>query len=214
MPRDRSNEAWIQDLTAGGAVQEQALEDLRQIILSGLPYGLSKWITANDPRFEPLAGEVVQETLVRVLDRLDTFEGRSKFTTWVYTIAVRIALTELRKARWRETSLDEILEGNPNYFSTEVDGFHQHSENPEEALEKSDLMMRIERIIQEELTEKQRNALIALAVKDMPMEVVAEQLGTNRNALYKLLHDARLRLKQRMEAEGLMPEDVLASFED
>ena len=74
--------------------------------------------------------------------------------------------------------------------------------------------MRIERIIQEELTEKQRAALVALAVKDMPMEVVAEQLGTNRNALYKLLHDARLRLKQRMEAEGLMPEDVLASFED
>ena len=214
MPRDRSNETWIQDLTAGGEVQEQALDDLRQIILGGLPYGLSKWITADDPRFEPLAGEVAQETLVRVLDRLDTFEGRSKFTTWVYTIAVRIALTELRKARWREASLDDILEGNPNYFSTDADGFHQRSDNPEEALEKRDLMMRIERIIQEELTEKQRAALVALAVKDMPMEVVAEQLGTNRNALYKLLHDARLRLKQRMEAEGLMPEDVLASFED
>lgn len=213
MPKDRTNEEWIADLKADGQIQQEALADLRQIILAGLPYGLSKWLSPSDPRFEPLSTEVAQETLLRVLDRMDTFEGRSKFTTWVYTIAVRIALSELRKAKWREVSLDNILEDNPNFFSADTEGYHFQSDNPEEYAEKADLMNRIERVIREELTEKQRTALIALGVKGMPMEVVAEQMGTNRNALYKLLHDARLRLKSQLEAEGLISEEILAAFE-
>ena len=213
MPRERTNETWLHDLASTGPEQEEALEDLRQIILAGLPFGLSKWLRADDPRFESLVNEVTQDTILRILDRLDTFEGRSKFTTWVYTIAVRNALTELRKARWREASLDEILDTNPNYLVGGSDGFQSSSENPETSAVRQDLMDRIERIIREELTDRQRTALIGLGVKGMPMEIVAEQLGTNRNALYKLLHDARLRLKARLEAEGLAPQEILAAFE-
>jgi RNA polymerase sigma-70 factor (ECF subfamily) len=44
------------------------------------------------------------------------------------------------------------------------------------------------------------------------MEEAARRLGTNRNALYKMLHDARLRIKKRLAAEGLSPEDVLAAM--
>ena len=71
----------------------------------------------------------------------------------------------------------------------------------------------ISRIIQEELTDKQRQAMIAIGVKGMPMEEVARRMGSNRNALYKLLHDARIRLKNRLALEGLTPEDVLSVFE-
>lgn len=53
--------------------------------------------------------ETAQETLLRVLDRLDSFEGRSQFMTWVYTIAVRIALTELRRKRWKNVSLESMV---------------------------------------------------------------------------------------------------------
>lgn len=213
MSTERSNEKWIEDLKSEGAAQQQALEDLRVIIVSSLRYGLSRWLQPTDPRFEPLATEVAQEALLRVLDRLDTFEGRSKFTTWVYTIAVRLGLSELRKARWREVSLDHILEENPNYFPPESGGYHFEGENPEAYAEKIDLVKHIERVIAEELTEKQRTALIALGIKGMPMEVVAEQMGTNRNALYKLMHDARMRLKKRLAAEGLLADDILATFE-
>lgn len=213
MSRERANEEWIHDLTATGPTRQLALDDLQQIIRAGLPYGLSKWLQASDPRFEPLVEEVVQETLLRVLDRLDTFEGRAKFTTWVYTIAVRLALSELRKAKWREVSLDQILEANPNYFSSGESGYQGSIENPDSYTEKADTIMRVERIIREELTDRQRAALIALAIQGLPMDQVAEQLGTNRNALYKLMHDARLRLKKRLKAEGLMAEDVFAAFE-
>ena len=74
-------------------------------------------------------------------------------------------------------------------------------------------MQRIQRLMMEELTDKQRQAMLAISVKGMPIEEVARRMGTNRNALYKLLHDGRLRLKNRMAREGLTPQDILSVFE-
>ena len=89
----RTNEAWLADLGATGPAREAALEDLRVIIQKGLPYALSRWLSPDQPQFSSLVDEVTQETLLRVLDQLNTFEGRSQFTTWVHKIAVRIART-------------------------------------------------------------------------------------------------------------------------
>lgn len=208
---ERSNEQWVSELGAPGEAQEIALGDLRAIVLRGLPYALSKWLTPTDPQFESLSEEVAQDTLLRVLDSLHTFEGRSKFTTWVHKIAVRIALTELRRKRWRDVSLDELTENAPGQGPLGV--LTAHVAGPEVVAEQSDMIAHLQRVIAEELTEKQREALIATRIHGVPMEEVARRMGTNRNALYKLLHDARLRLKNRLEEEGLSPEDVLAAFE-
>ena len=208
---ERSNEQWVDDLAAPGEAQEIALGDLRAIVLRGLPYALSKWLTPSDPEFESLSEEVAQDTLLRVLESLHTFEGRSKFTTWVHKIAVRIALTELRRKRWRDVSLDELTENAPGQGPLGV--LTAHVAGPEVVAEQSDMIAHLQRVISEKLTEKQREALIATRIHGMPMEEVARRMGTNRNALYKLLHDARLRLKTRLEEEGLSPEDVMAAFE-
>lgn len=209
----RTNEEWISDLQSAGTRRDAALADLRQAILNGLPYALNKWLPTNDPRFNPLAEEVAQDTLLRVLDRLDTFEGRSQFTTWVHKIAVRIALTELRRKRWENFSLEEIVEGEEGFPMGSLMIDHQAS-SPEEQAEGADMMQRLQRIIAEELTDKQRQAMVAIAIKGMPFEEVARRMGTNRNALYKMMHDTRLRLKHRLAQEGLTPEDVLAGFEN
>lgn len=208
----RTNEQWVVDLQVEGVQRESALADLRQIILTGLPYALNKWLPTGDPRFASLAEEVAQDTLLRVLDRLDTFEGRSQFTTWVHKIAVRIALTELRRKRWENVSLDELVEGKD---SPAMEGLmmDRQASTPEEMVEGTELMQRLQRILAEELTDKQRQAMMAVAIQGMPLEEVARRMGTNRNALYKLMHDTRLRLKRRLALEGLTPEDVLASFE-
>ncbi|MCH7609650.1 MAG: sigma-70 family RNA polymerase sigma factor [Chloroflexi bacterium] len=208
---ERSNEQWVDDLAAPGEAQEIALGDLRAIVLRGLPYALSKWLTPSDPEFESLSEEVAQDTLLRVLESLHTFEGRSKFTTWVHKIAVRIALTELRRKRWRDVSLDELTENAPGQGPLGV--LTAHVAGPEVVAEQSDMIAHLQRVISEKLTEKQREALIATRIHGMPMEEVARRMGTNRNALYKLLHDARLRLKTGLEEGGLSPEDVMAAFE-
>jgi len=208
----RTNDEWLADLRSSGEQQESALEDLRQVIQAGLPYALNKWLARDDPRLQPLVDEATQDTLLRVLDRLDSFEGRSQFTTWVHKIAVRNALTELRRKRWENVSLDDLIAGeeSPSFLQLMAD---PNATSPEAAVEGADLMQNLQRIIVEALTEKQRQALVAIAIKGMPLEEVARRMGSNRNALYKLLHDARLRIKRRLAQEGLTPEDLLAAFE-
>jgi RNA polymerase sigma-70 factor (ECF subfamily) len=207
----RTNEAWLSDLRSNGEVRSRALEDLRLVIQRGLPYALSRWLSPDQPQFGALVDEVTQETLLRVLDQLDTFEGRSQFTTWVHKIAVRIALTELRRKRWRDSSLDELTE---NEDAPPPPGLLADSQaGPEISAERVDMLSRVRRIIEEELTERQRQALILLGVQDMPIEDAARKLKTNRNALYKLLHDARLRLRTRLAKEEIAPHEVLALFE-
>jgi len=207
----RSNDQWIADLRSKGSAQDAALTDLHRIILANLPYALSTWLSADDPRFQPLAEEAAQETLLRVLDHLDTFEGRSQFTTWVHKIAVRVALTELRRKRWENFSLDELVENEMSPPPARL--MADSARGPESIVEGKDILERLRSVIAEELTEKQRQAMIAVAIKGMPLEEVARRMGTNRNALYKLMHDTRLRLKRRLAQDGLTPEDVLAIFE-
>ena len=207
----RTNEQWVSDLRTDGSRRETALVDLRAEILYGLPYALRDWLSPDDPHFTALTEEVAQETLLRVLAHLDSFEGRSQFTTWVHKIAVRVALTELRRRRWKDVSLESLTkdaegEGTSRPIADTAPG-------PETMIEQADLLARVQKMMREELTDKQLRAMMAVAIRGMPLEEAARRLGTERNALYKLLHDARLRLKRRLAREGLTPGELLAVFE-
>jgi len=207
----RTNEQWLSDLQQDGDSREAALGDLRAVIMNGLPYALSRWVSPSEPRFEFLVEEVAQETLLRILDRLHTFDGRSQFTTWAHKIAIRIALSELRRKRWRDSSLDELADNEEAPAPESL--MEDFSAGPETSVERADMLRRVRRVIAEELTDRQREALLLLSVQELPMDEAARKLKTNRNALYKLLHDARLRLKRRLSLEGLSAQEVLTAFE-
>lgn len=206
----RDNDAWKNDLRATGQRQEDALADLRTLLLRALPSGISRWLSPNHPSFEYLIENVTQETLMRVLKSLETFEGRSQFTTWVYKIAVRVALNELRRRRWKDVSLDGLQDEDNE--EGRVVQFASEDPTPEHAFDREDAILRVRKILDEELTSKQRAAMDAIALQGVPLEEVARRLGTNRNALYKMMHDARLKLKRRLEREGLPPQELLAMF--
>ena len=210
MPK-RTNEQWLSDLRAGGSRRESALTDLRAEVMHGLPYTLRDWLAPDDPHFAALAEEVTQETLMRVLDHLASFEGRSQFTTWVHKIAVRVALTELRRRHWKDVSLDNLLDSDEGERAPSA--IADRAAEPEIAAEQSDLLAHLQAMMQEELTPKQLRAMMAVGMKGMPLEEAARRMGTERNALYKLLHDARVRLKRRLAREGLSPTDMLVVFE-
>lgn len=207
----RDNQSWLADLRSEGLQRNNALNDLRDILLRVLPNALSRWLSPDSGHFEAFLDDVAQETLLRVLDRIDTFEGRSQFTTWVYKIAIRIALSELRLRKWKEISLDGLEEGNdPDRMPSEK--FASSDSGPEAVLEQKDAMKMVIRIIDEELTSRQRAVIMAVNVRGVPLDVLAQRIGTNRNALYKMMHDARLKLKHRLEREGLSPEELLNIF--
>ena len=96
--------------------------------------------------------------MLRVLDKMDTFEGRSQFTTWVHKIAVRIALTELRRLRWKDVSLDNMIDSEESYLPPHL--MADSTPGPESSTEQSDLLAHVQRLISEELTDKQRQAMI------------------------------------------------------
>ncbi len=206
----RTNSEWVSDLKAGGSIQAAALADLRLILLTGLPYALAPWLRADSPHYHSLAEEVAQETLLRVLAHLDTFEGRSQFTTWAHKIAVRVVFTELRRRRWKDVSLDGLPQAETGEaVPTRMADFRP---GPEASVEREDLLTYLQQVMQEELTPKQLQALTAVGMQGRLPEDVARQMGLSRNALYKLLHDARVKLKHRLKREGLTPEELLALF--
>jgi len=209
--RSRENTEWLSDLASRGEAQEAALADLRATLVSGLRRGLTAWLEPGSPQLEALAEEASQEALVRILSRLDTFEGRSRFTTWAYKVAIRIALTDLRRKQWQDVSLDQMLEG-PTDQGLEA-AVIDPGGGPETTVEQQDMLDRIGRILREELTGRQFAIMEAVALRGVPMEALAQKMGMERNALYKMMHDARLKLKRRLAREGLDLGEVMATFE-
>jgi RNA polymerase sigma-70 factor (ECF subfamily) len=202
--KDRTNQEWLAELK--GPEQEEALADLRAFLVRGLGYALASYQDVKQANIE----DFVQDALLRIMGALDTFRGESKFTTWAQKIAVRVAFTEMRRSRWKDTSLDDIVDSQGTGFVPDM--LVDTSAGPDQQATQRIFIETLQRLIATELTEKQRQALVATQIRGMPMEEVARRMGSNRNALYKLLHDARQRLKKKLEAEGLSTEEVLAAF--
>jgi RNA polymerase sigma-70 factor (ECF subfamily) len=152
--------------------------------------------------------DVVQQALVHILDHLEQFQGRSRFTTWAMAIAVRLAMSALRRTRWQDVSLESMTapidEGAPAWDSDDTTSPAQHAEQHA-------MVETLNRLIDEALTEKQWLALTA-DLGGMPLEEIARRLGSNVNAVYKLLHDARQRLKHGLATAGYTAEDVRSAF--
>lgn len=208
--RTRTNEEWIADLRAAGPAREAALDDLRLVLANGLRRGLIGQIDTAAPEFDALVDDFIQEASLKVLDNLDSFAGRSLFTTWANKIALNIGLTELRRKRWRDMSLDRLTQTEDGEYTPSF--MADPAPRPEDLTERRELMKYVSRLINEELTEKQRTALTAAVIQGRPLSEVAYMMDSNQNAVYKLVFDARQRLRRRLAEDGLAPEDVIATF--
>lgn len=201
----RTDAEWCSQL--GGAAPDGALADLRGLLLRGLGFALASYrVTESDLE------DFVQDGLVKIMQELSSYRGEARFTTWAQKVCVRLALTELRRRRWQDVSLDDLM------ATTEMTDFTpailtDNSADPSQVAPAQMMMATVQRIIEEELTERQRTAMMAVMQGGMPLQEVAERMGANRNALYKLLHDARQRLQKRMMKEGLTPQELLSMFE-
>lgn len=202
MARPRTNEDWRSELGLEGPAQVAALEDLRAYLLRALPGCLKRFGGFPDDLLE----DVVQDVLLRVLDQLDRFEGRSRFTTWVTTIAVRLALTELRRRRWKDVSLEEVMAEHEWTPRQHVDP----EADPERQVAQAGILRAMQSTLSR-LSERQRTAVVA-ELRGMPQDEIGRHLGITRNAVYKLGHDARKNLKHALEAEGFDAAEIRAAF--
>ncbi len=203
----RTNSEWLNDLR--GSDQDQAIEDLRKVLKRGLIYSLSSRIKTD---LETQVDDFVQDAILRILDKLDTFRGESRFTTWAQKVAVRVAYTELRRQRWKDISLEDLMPEDSGDFTPLV--LADPSPNPEKRATQTIMTEMIETMLKEDLTERQRTAMLAIMKGGMSLEEVARRMDTNRNALYKLLHDARKQMRISLLEKGLTPVEVIEAFEN
>jgi RNA polymerase sigma-70 factor, ECF subfamily len=199
----RTNEQWLAELR--GPNPNEALSDLYDLLVRGLRAALGGRAGVADANIEDFA----QEALLKITDNLDSFRGESRFTTWAKKIAMNVALTELKRRRWRDVSLQDLLAGR----TATGRGLADPQSTPEQIAFQNMVFAELRGIIDKELTDRQREAVVAVILEGMPIAEVARRMGTNQNALYKLLYDARKKLKLRMEAVGLPPQEVLAAFD-
>lgn len=216
---ERSNEQWLADLAGEPEQQSAALQDLRERLQRSIFYYLnherSDLRDLSNQEITRMAEDLAQEATLRVMQNVAHFRGESRFTTWANKIAVRLAISDLRRARYKDFSLENLTadgELSP-IASNPTPAGGNNLPNPETAVERTDVMAKIGSAMQEALTERQYRALVAVALQGIAMDVVAEQMGTNRNALYKLLHDARRKLRSHLESQGLPVDYVMDLFQ-
>ena len=195
---------WVESLRSPNpGEQADAMKSLRKILLKGLRIALGGRGDVSEAHLEDFA----QEGLLRVLDKLDHFQGRSLFTTWAQSVTLNTAFAELRRKRWKDVSLEAMMEkgerlAEPTTLPDDSLGDHEDQFKVVSAMKKA---------IAEELTPKQRAAIHA-ELDGMPFDQLCSLLGTTRNAGYKLLHDARKALKRHLEEAGISGHDIQTAF--
>ena len=191
---DVESREWLRDLRSDGAMGSEAIARLHALLLRATRFEVARRHSTlphlRGDELADIATEAADDALMSVLKRLDDLRGASSFTTWVYKFALLEAAVKLRKRAWqgREVPLE------PESWSLVPSAGLE----PDAELEQSELLSTLQTAIADELTPHQRRVLVALALNGVPVDVLAERLGTTRGALYKTLHDARHKLRARL----------------
>ena len=194
---------FVADLQADGARRDDAIARLHALLLRAARFEVARRRPMlphlRGGELEEIAHEAAADAALSVLRRLDDFNGASRFTTWAYKFALLEAAVKLRKRAWQGRELP--LE--PEAWSLFAGGA-----GPDLEAEQAELLGAVRAAVDEELTPHQREVLVALALNGVPIDVLADRLGTTRGALYKTLHDARRKLRARLAEQGLSAEEA------
>jgi RNA polymerase sigma-70 factor, ECF subfamily len=195
---DVESNAWIDRLSPEHPEHEAAVADLHALLLKASRFEIHRRRGAlghlAGPEVDDLAHQSADDALVAVLAKLGDFRGDSRFTTWAYKFALYEAAVKVRRRAWqgREVPLE------PQAWALIPD----RDSGPARDAETRELLGALRDAIDGELTPHQRNVLVAVALNDVPIDVLAERLGTTRGALYKTIHDARRKLRTALAAGG------------
>jgi RNA polymerase sigma-70 factor, ECF subfamily len=193
---DEESQEWLRGLRAR---EDESVGRLHALLLRAARFEVARrrptlpHVRGNE--LDDIAMEAADDALMSVLGRLDSFRGESKFTTWAYKFALLEAAVKLRKRAWQGREVPLEPETWSLFTSAEL--------GPEDEAEQSELLRTLQTAVEEALTPHQREVLVALALNGVPIDVLAERLDTTRGALYKVLHDARRKLRAYLDDRGI-----------
>ena len=198
---DAESRAWVDRLSRPGRECDAAIAALHALLLKAARFEVDRRRAAfpqlRGDDYDDLAHQSADDALVAVLRRLADYRGESRFTTWAYKFALYEAGAKVRRRAWQGRELP--LE--PQTWALISGG----GATPEATIETSELLTGLREAIERDLSPHQRRVLVAVALHDVPIDVLAERLDTTRGALYKTVHDARRKLRAALAERGLDP---------
>jgi RNA polymerase sigma-70 factor (ECF subfamily) len=151
------------------------------------------------PELDDIAHQAAHDAMLAILRKLETFRGESRFTTWAYKFVIFEVSGKVARHFWAHA--DEPMDTEQWERLGDSFGF-----SPEEAAESADLLDAVRRAVDGELTARQREVFVALVLRGVPVDALAQRMGTNRNALYKTMFDARRKIRGFLVAHGHVPQ--------
>jgi len=195
---DRESAEWLRGLQADGPEREQATERLHALLLRVTRGEAARRRSTLPGRalddVDDLCVQAASDALMAILDKLNTYRGAARFTTWAYKFAIYETSSRLRRHAWRQQKVE--------MDDTIWDRLPDTAVAPLQRLERNQLMAALERAIREQLTDRQRMIFQSVTAHDVPIDVLAERLASTRGAIYKTLHDARRKLRQALIEAG------------
>jgi RNA polymerase sigma-70 factor (ECF subfamily) len=188
---------WVGALRGEGAEREEAIAQLHALLLRAARFELGRRRAAlshvRGEELEDIATQAADDAMMAVLGKLDDYRGASRFTTWAYKFALVEAGVKLRRRAWQDREVVLDAESWPALVDPRS--------SAHEELEQAEMVAALRDAVAVSLTPHQRQVFVALALNEVPIDVLAERLDTTRGALYKTLHDARRKLREELGLE-------------
>jgi RNA polymerase sigma-70 factor, ECF subfamily len=195
---DQESAEWLRDLQHSGGARDVAVARLHTLLLRVARAEASRrramlpGLATED--VDDLCVQAANDALMAILAKLSTYRGEARFTTWACKFAIYETSSRLRRRAWRQrkvelddTIWDRLPDGAPPAL---------------QRLENEQVMSALHRAVDDHLTERQRLIFQSVTMEDVPIDVLAERLGTSRGAIYKTLHDARAKLRRALIDAG------------
>ncbi|HMJ37817.1 MAG TPA: sigma-70 family RNA polymerase sigma factor [Baekduia sp.] len=199
VPRDPTSRRWVAQLHARHPRHDQAVaklhDMLRRAALHELHRRRGQLPGLAGPELEDVAEQCANDAVINIIKKVDDFRGLSRFTTWAYKFAIFEVSAKVARHSWRHQPPGTealTLERLPDALAA----------RPGDQVERREQLETLTRAVADDLTPRQREVFVAVALNDVPIDVLALELQSNRNAIYKNLFDARRRLRASLAAAG------------
>jgi RNA polymerase sigma-70 factor, ECF subfamily len=195
---DAASLAWVEGLTATGRTHDQCLEQLHETLVRVARFEVSRrnaTLQLRGPELDDIAYQASDDALMAIKSKIHEFRGESRFTTWAYRFVMFEVSSKMGRHFWRNrpTALEQgAWDQLPDTFAA----------SPESSVQQNELFRILRRAVDTDLTALQRRVFVAIAINEVSMDAFAREVGSNRNAVYKVLFDARARLRTSLAEAG------------
>jgi RNA polymerase sigma-70 factor, ECF subfamily len=194
---------WVRALSAAGAELERAAARLHEMLLRVALAETRRrcgQLRISGPELDDLAHQAAADAVIAIIAKIGEFRGESRFTTWAYKFVVYEVSSKIGRHFWRQPRVPmETADWDrlPDRFGLD----------PARESEWRDLVRALRQAVEEELTEHQRRVFTAIVLDAVPLDALAIELGSSRNAIYKVMFDARGKLRASLVANGYLQEN-------